>query len=301
MSVAIAGSGDLAKYIVEEFPKAGLRVIVLTRTHKPHLTRQGVQQFITDYSDSSLDEALMGCKALISSIVDTSQAYVDIHLKLLAACQRSILCKRFIPSEFAGNVRDYPDQPAYFRNINEHVRQALGHQREVEWTIVCIGFFGDYVVPARNRYIRNMREGALIDFNNEEFLIPGSLQDSIDITLARDVVKALVALLDGPAWEPYTFISGQRVTWQKIVDIIRERRPKFRVRVKTLNQIIDTFKYGDSDEVVFAQLQLYPASGAAKCPEQEVGNHMQKYFRDVHFHTLKEIWDQVDRDPAIIL
>lgn len=302
MSIAIAGSGDLAKYIVEEFPKAGLSVVVLTRTYKPHLTREGIQQFITDYSDASLDEALVGCKALISTIVDTSQAYVDIHLKLLTACQRSVLCKRFIPSEFAGNVRDYPDQPAYFRNINEHVRQALGQQREVEWTIVCLGFFADYVVPAPNRYIRNMREGALIDFSNGEFLIPGSLQDSVDITLARDVVKALAALLNGPEWEPYTFLSGQRVTWQEIVDVIRERHTKFTVRVQTLNEIIDTFRHGGSDkEIVFAQLQLYPASGAAKCPEQEVREQRQKYFTDVHFHTLKEIWDQVDRDPTVIL
>lgn len=301
MSIAIAGSGDLAKYIVEEFPKAGLEIVILTRTYKPYLTKEGVQQFVTDYSSTSLDEVLRGCRALISTIVDTSQTYVNIHLQLLAACQRSSSCKRFIPSEFAGNTRDYPDQPAYFRNINERVRQALKQQDEVEWTIVCIGFFADYLVPSSNRYIRNMREGSLIDFDKEEFLIPGSLQDSIDVTLARDVVKALVALVNGPNWAPYTFMSGQRVTWQEIVDVIRQKRPGFTVRVNTLNEIIDTLMPGNSEhQITFAQLQLYSASGAARCPEREVAKLKQEYFQDVNFHTMQGIWNQLDNDPTVL-
>ncbi|KAJ9415843.1 hypothetical protein QL093DRAFT_2567483 [Fusarium oxysporum] len=272
MSIAIAGSGDLARYMVEEFPRAGLDLVILTRTYKPHLAKEGVQQFMTDYSSTSLDEALRGCKALISTIVDMSQTYVDIHLQLLAACRRSASCKRFIPSEFAGNTRDYPDQPAYFRNINERVRQALKQQDQVEWTIVCIGFFADYFVPASNRYIRNMREGSLIDFDNEKFSVPGSLQDSIDITLARDVVKGLVAL-----------------------------RPKFTVQVSTLNEVIDTLMPGNSvDDITFAQLQLYSASGAARCPEREVEKQEQEYFRDIHFHTLQEIWNQFNDNKTII-
>ncbi|TVY67834.1 Oxidoreductase swnR [Fusarium oxysporum f. sp. cubense] len=301
MSIAIAGSGDLARYMVEEFPRAGLDLVILTRTYKPHLAKEGVQQFMTDYSSTSLDEALRGCKALISTIVDMSQTYVDIHLQLLAACRRSASCKRFIPSEFAGNTRDYPDQPAYFRNINERVRQALKQQDQVEWTIVCIGFFADYFVPASSRYIRNMREGSLIDFDNEKFSVPGSLQDSIDITLARDVVKGLVALVNGPSWAPYTFMSGQRLTWREIVDTIRRERPKFTVQVSTLNEVIDTLMPGNSvDDITFAQLQLYSASGAARCPEREVEKQKQEYFRDIHFHTLQEIWNQFNDNKTII-
>jgi hypothetical protein len=115
------------------------------------------------------------------------------------------------------------------------------------------------------------------------------------------VVKGLVALVNGPIWAPYTFMSGQRLTWREIVDTIRRERPKFTVQVSTLNEVIDTLMPGNSaDNITFAQLQLYSASGAARCPEGEVEKQKQEYFRDIHFHTLQEIWNQFNDNKTII-
>ncbi|KAK7212662.1 hypothetical protein V2G26_019840 [Clonostachys chloroleuca] len=302
MIIAIAGFGDLTRYVLEEFPIAGHQVVILTRSLKPLLHHPAVCQRVTDYSDESLDEALADCEALISTIVDLSQSYVDVHLKLLSACQRSKQCKKFIPSEFTGNARDFPDQPAYFRHFNATVREALRRQNEVQWTIVCVGFFADYIVPAQNRYIRDMREGSLINYNVKEILVPNSLTDTIDMTSARDVIRGLAALVRAPEWDQFTFMSGEKTSWENIAKLIHRRHPDFVARVKTLNQIIDLLAPGNSDDdILFAQLLLYSASGAATCPEQAVSQQRKKLFGTVTFRSLEDLLSAVEQDPQIIV
>lgn len=118
MRVAIAGSGDIARYFSEEFPKVGLDVVILARSVKPQFeNRPGVTQIVTDYSVPSLVQSLEGCVALVSTILDYTSTFADVHMNLIRACKQSSMCKRFIPSEYGGNLEDYPDQPGfYYRN-----------------------------------------------------------------------------------------------------------------------------------------------------------------------------------------
>lgn len=295
MLIAIAGSGDFAQYISEEFPRAGHEVVFLTRSRKPRLEKKNIRQFITDFSINSLDTALKDCEVLISTIVDLSSTYVEVHMRLLSACERSARCKRFIPSEFAGNVRDYPDQPAYSRGKNDQIRNALREQNEVEWTVVCIGLFADYIVPGSNRYIRDMREGKLIDFDQKKILVPESLDCSIDRTSARDVAKALATLVKRPNWGPFTYLSGEHTTWRGIVATIRKRYPEFVAQVQSLNQIMKSWTSSTSDEdALYYSMQLYTASGAAVCPEHEVKLQKEKFFKNVEFRSMECIWGKVD-------
>lgn len=104
MRVAVAGNGDLARYICEEFTAAGHEVIILTRSHKQQLEQPGVAQFPTDYTIPSLAIPLNGSEVLISTIGDVSPSYVDLYCALIQACQESPTCKWFIPSEFTGDI-----------------------------------------------------------------------------------------------------------------------------------------------------------------------------------------------------
>ncbi|KAH8654291.1 hypothetical protein BGZ61DRAFT_313600, partial [Ilyonectria robusta] len=101
--VVVAGSGDLARYVCEEFTKVG-HELVLTRKQKPQFERLGVSQFITDYTLESLSKPLANGEVLISTISDCTSSYIDVHHTLIQACQQSPECKRFIPSEFAGDI-----------------------------------------------------------------------------------------------------------------------------------------------------------------------------------------------------
>lgn len=302
MKVAIAGSGNLAQYICEEFPQSGHEVIVLTRTIKPLLERHECSQILTDYSQASLDEALDDCDALISTIVDFTTTFTDVHLKLITAARKSRKCKRFIPSEFAGNVQDYPDQPAYFVKTHYPIREALKAQTDLAWTIVCIGLLADYVVPSRNRHIMDMREGNMIDFGKRTFLVPGTGHEPIDLTSARDVARALACLINADNWEPYTYISGDRTTWQKIFGSIQQRYPDFNEVTQSTSQILESLKSAkDEQEALFAILLHFSISGAPTCPREQVHLHRKRFFNGIHFRSVNELLDLVASEPDVIV
>ena len=101
MKVAIAGTGNVARYLIEEFQAYGHEIVVLTRSHKPG--KRSLQQTETDYSISSLVEALKDCDALVSTIADFQNPPVatKVQLDMLEACKQSETCKTFIPSREA--------------------------------------------------------------------------------------------------------------------------------------------------------------------------------------------------------
>lgn len=302
MRVAVAGSGNLSQYISQEFPSAGHETVFLTRTYKSYLEYPRCVQAITDYSQESLDTILGDCDVLISTIVDFSDNFVATHKRLITAAQRSPTCKRFIPSEFAGDVRSYPDQPAYFIKTHFPIRQILKDQTDLEWTVVCVGLFADYVVPAINRYLMDMREGNMIDFVNKRFTIPGTGHEAIDMTSARDVARSLANLINMPAWEPFTYMSGSRTTWSSVIDSIQRQFGSFSVRKKSLRQIIDSIASAQSEEdILFDTLLEFTISGSAALPQEEVQRHKQKYFNNTKFRSYEELLNLVLHEPGVIV
>jgi hypothetical protein len=174
MRVVIAGAGDLARYVCEEFTRTGHHLPILTRSYKPHLEHLGIRQFITNYTLESLATPLAEAEVLISTISDISPSYITVHLTLIRACQQSPKCKRFIPSEFAGDVQAYPDQPGFYYCTREPIRKVLREQTDLEWTLVSIGWLADYVVPAKNRYIKDIGKACPINLADGSIVIPGS-------------------------------------------------------------------------------------------------------------------------------
>jgi uncharacterized protein YbjT (DUF2867 family) len=111
MRVAVAGPGGVGRLFVEELARAGIEFVVLTRSHKAYFDGQpGVlEQRITDYSSpTELAKQIEDCDALVSTIQDQSELYGTLHFALLEAINLSPKCKRFIPSEYAGNTEDIP-------------------------------------------------------------------------------------------------------------------------------------------------------------------------------------------------
>lgn len=151
MRIAVAGSGAMARYISDEFPKYGHEVVILTRSWKEvFASRSHIKQVVTDYSVASLTAAIGNCEVLISVILSYSADFIDVHRNLIQACLASPQCKRFIPSEYGGDLESYPDIPLFYYHTREPIRKALREQTELQWTLVSVGWLADYVVPSKN-------------------------------------------------------------------------------------------------------------------------------------------------------
>lgn len=305
MHVAIAGYGDLTRYICEEFVKAGHVVVILTRSHKPQLESMGVTQAVTDYTLSSLANSLAECDVLISTISDMSSAYTDVHKTLILACQESPRCKRFIPAEFAANIETYPDEPGFYYAPHEPIREILRSQKDVEWTLVCIGWLTDYFVPTKNRYIKDIGEYHPVNWADNKIVIPGTGNEPVDFTWARDVVRGLASLITAPSgsWPPYTFMSGQRSSWNETTKLVQQRyRPDMSIEHRSLHTVAEMIKTAkDEDTLVLADFYLLSISQACAIPSDKVNAHRQQYFPEVRFRSVQDGLSQFDAYPDSIL
>lgn len=305
MRVAVAGYGQLTHYIYEEFVKAGHVLVILTRHYKPQLDSQGVAQAVTDYTLSSLRAPLADCEVLISTISDISSAYTDVHRTLVLACQQSPKCTRFLPAEFAANIEAYPDQPGFYYSPHEPIRAMLRSQTDLEWTLVCIGWFTDYFVPAKNRHIKDIGECHPINWVGDQIVIPGTGNEPVDFTWARDVVRGLASLVEAPpgSWEPYTFMSGERSCWNDTAKIVQQKyRPDSRIEHLSLHTVAEMIKVAkDENTLILTDYYLLSFSQACANPSDKVRAHKEKYFSGVRFRTLQDGLSQFDECPDSIL
>ncbi|KAM5453539.1 hypothetical protein MaudCBS49596_002742 [Microsporum audouinii] len=167
MRVVIAGNGDLARYIREEFTSVGHELVILTRSHKPQLERPGVTQFITDYTLESLAVPLRDSEVLISTIGDPviHRHPPHPHPSLSAESEMQTF---------------HTLRPAFYSRPREPIRKLLREQTDLEWTLVSVGWLADYVVPDKNRYIKEIGVACPINLANSSMVIPGTGNEPVD-------------------------------------------------------------------------------------------------------------------------
>ncbi|KAF4451955.1 f420-dependent NADP reductase [Fusarium albosuccineum] len=175
MKVAIAGLGDVSKYLLEELPKEGHQVVALTRSKKSHVMT--VEQRVTNYSVADLKRHLADCDAVVSAIT--------IHAS-----------ERFLPSVWAGNYEEVSDQPLYAGEDLLPVLHALRAQTAVSWTFFCQGWMVDYILPTNQRHLADFGERWVQDYENKIFTLYGNGSQRVDFTAARDATRAIGVLLN---------------------------------------------------------------------------------------------------------
>lgn len=303
MRVAIAGSGAVTSYFAEELSAAGIDVVILTRSIKPQFENlPGVQQFVTDYSVESILEGIEGSSALVSAILDYTPAFIDVHRRLIEAARKSTTCRRFIPAEYGGNLEDFPDQPGFYSRLQGVIRAELAAQDELEWTLLSTGWFVDYVVPGRNRRLQDAGDAIPVNLAGNSMVIPGNGKEPLDVTAVRDVARAVAKLLWAPAWERYTYISGEKTTWNDIAALVRRKYPDVKVTHRSLNQLIeDIVANPEGEERIIAEYRVFSASHAGSLPADRVAAHREKYFPGIKFRTAEDLMAEVEHNPNVIV
>ncbi|CAK3848600.1 Hypothetical predicted protein [Lecanosticta acicola] len=298
MKVAIAGAGDLGHYIIEELLAAKHEVVVLSRTSKPWLAELPVDFRSTDYSVADLTAALHDCDGLVSAILDYTQKSATVHLALLEACRRSPKCKRYIPSEYGGNIDEYPQQPTFYYPNHEPVRAALRQQKDVMWTLFNPGWLTDYLIPPDLRYIKDIGLFHPVDLQQGTVTIPGDGEDGIAFTPSRDVAKALARLFScEEKWEETIYVCGETTTWNHIAAVLQSRYGRqFTVSYKSRDELEQQVAAAESEgSVLAAQFGFWSISGASKLPQAKLERHKENFFRDVKFRTVEEFLDDAER------
>ncbi|CAF1234366.1 unnamed protein product [Rotaria sordida] len=299
--IAVAGLGDVAKYVVEELNALNsstrpVKIVLLSRENRPWFNQQPNTIFrITDYSITSLTKHLTDVDVLISLVHSNERFYSDAHEAMIAACKASSRCKRFIPSECGGDIERFPQHPEFYVPTHGAIRKLLEEQNEIEYTLFNQGWFMDYFISADRSYIKRILPVWPLDLEKETIRIPGTGEEPVTFTSARDTGKALARLATSDIeWEKYTYIGGETTTWNKVVKLIEKIYPdkKLKITYKTLEELEqDRTKHlhdKDPTELWLAFMDLWNATGASAVPMEKVERQRKKYFADIHFSNIEE-------------
>ncbi|KAL2843161.1 hypothetical protein BJY01DRAFT_215972 [Aspergillus pseudoustus] len=310
MVIAIAGSGDLTRYLVEEFLAASIPVTLLIRTVKPHFADiPNLTQRIVDYNSiDSLTAALTESKAttLISTILtyDTT-AFIETHKNLIAAAQASESVIRFIPSEYGVDIAKYPDQPGFYWETREPIREILQRQSKLEWTLICCGWIVDYIIPLQNRYMKDIGDAFPVNLAEKRMVIPGTGKEAVDWIAARDLARGLVALVRVPLgqWGRYVYLSGERMSCDELAEVVKKKYPdtQFQVEYLSLRTLVNGVRDAEDEfERVEAEYKIVIPSGSAGFEEGVVEKDRERYFPNVRFRGVREVLDAAGEEGVIV-
>ena len=307
--VAIAGTGSFSRYLAEELTANGFNVTIMGRSKKPYFDNMpNVKSRIVDYrSVESIKEALGDdTEVLISAILDYTMELDTAQHNMIKAATESPKTRRFIPSEYGGNVEDYPDQTPFYLKNRGPSRKILSEQSTLEWTIVSTSWFFDWIVPEKNRHFPELGDNFPVNLKDGRFFIPGAGIESLDIVTARDTAKGIVELIKAPygTWDHYTYMSGEKTTWNAVTEKVRRAYPgtDFKRSSISLTQMIDNIVNAkDEMEVIEAQYQIMSVSNAGNFDEKTVAAQHQKFFKNMHFRTVQEVLDAAKQNPDVIV
>ncbi|KAL5341195.1 NAD(P)-binding protein [Aspergillus crustosus] len=304
--IALAGgTGDLGRYLHEELTKDGsYSVVLLTRKDGPPSTLPHTCTCTTDYSEASLVSILNSTRAttLISLIRCANSLFLPLHTTLLNACLKSTTCKRFIPSEWAGNIDDFPDIPASYGKTRAPLRKIIEQTAasDLKWTLFNLGWFMDYFVAPEKSYMKYIEGEFPIDIAAWTYTVRGTGDEPQSWTCGRDVGRAVVELLGSKEdWEPVTYVSGGWGTFNEAAALLERfyDRP-FTKTYRSLEDIASTvrgYEEGpDIDDVGLPEIEQWTVTGATACPREKTLRQREKYFSGVHFLSVEELLQKAE-------
>lgn len=224
-TVAIAGSGNIAQYLTEEFLADGTyHVAIISRTDREFFHKEGVTfHVVPEYSTATVVPVLdkYDTTALISTLQGPDPKwYTSVHETLLASCRESKATKRFISSDYMGNLRKLPGLPRGNSRARQAFRDTLANQKEIQWTLILQGWLGDYWVQDADNtrsYVRNFPNGWPINLEQTHIRVPGTGDEPIGWTATRDMAKAVVKLIGFDEWPDHTYVFGEIGTWNEAI------------------------------------------------------------------------------------
>ncbi|RAL15796.1 MFS general substrate transporter, partial [Aspergillus homomorphus CBS 101889] len=293
--IALAGgTGDLGHYLQEELGNnPRYSVVILTRQSNPP-TPQTANTTIhsTDYSLPSLLSILTSTNSttLISLLRCPDPDYVPLHTTLLAACRLSPACKRFIPSEWAGDIEAYPDLPRAYRRTRAPFRALLAQTQGVEWTLFNHGWCMEYFLPETRSFRRCMPGEFPIDLGAWRYTVRGTGEEMQSWTCARDIARAVVRLLGVKAW-----VSSGRL----IGGLGRSFERAYRSKANIEDDIKKYEDQPDSLELAIAEAEEWTISGATACPKEKTLQQREKFFSDIQFTTVGELLKKAEVEGRV--
>ena len=119
-----------------------------------------------------------------------------------------------MPSEYGGDIGRFPQHPEFYVPTHGPIRAALlqpNAPHGLEFTFFNLGWFMDYFVPSAQTHMKNLGVvWPLHDIEHRRVRVPGTGEEKVSFTSARDVAAALIQLISAADWVRRSSIGTQR-------------------------------------------------------------------------------------------
>ncbi|KAM3512629.1 hypothetical protein MY11210_003723, partial [Beauveria gryllotalpidicola] len=211
--VAVAGgTGKLGRTIVEALlEKSEFAVVVFSRKRDMQLERDiGAPIVSLDYND-------------IASITKTLEDQ-NVHT-LVSAITMGSSVEGTAPPEIslikggdASNHVGKLDSAVHILNAHEELCKVT----DLQTTYFLNGVFMDYWGPKEKTRLSHFP--IVLDIPSNIAAVPGSGNIPVVFTHTIDVAKFVAASLSLSTWEPVTYIMGDKLSWNQVVQLAEEAR-----------------------------------------------------------------------------
>jgi len=259
---AVAGAGNVGKFIIEELVKLKAvgkvsSVEVLTRSpDDPKLKELGVTGLKVDYEDPpSLQAALQGKDVVISTLGRPAFHFQE----LLGQAAKAAGVKLFIPSEFGNPTEGREDSWFAQKNAARQKLKDMG----MPYMLVYNGPFPDFVFNPHMGW----------DLPNGKVQISGKGDTPISFTQRRDIGRFVAHVLtslphEELAWRTFR-IEGDRTTMNKIAAEYEQRSgKKLDLSHRSLEELKEAVKNNPMDVSETLRLDWELGGGVTGTPEQ---------------------------------
>ncbi|RSL57706.1 hypothetical protein CEP53_006377 [Fusarium sp. AF-6] len=241
--VAVAGgTGNLGRTIVEAIIADGkYQVVILAREEK----QIGAKILPVNYADvDGLTKVLEDNN--IETIISTlnTMGVAEPELNLIAAADRAKSTKRFVPSIWGAKYTQEISDSFPIAKAKLAVTAAL-EKTSLEYTSWLTGYFADYyIAPHIPSHMTILR--VVIDMENNAAAIPGTGDVPVAFTYTVDLAKFVAASLSLPKWQPETYLTGDKLTWNQLLQLAETAKgTKFSVTYDP----VDSLKEGKVSEL----------------------------------------------------
>ncbi|KAF7585968.1 hypothetical protein BBP40_009759 [Aspergillus hancockii] len=283
------------------------QVIVFTRGQPksdPLLEKTSQVQVIYD-DVTSLTQTLeqYGVHTVISAIGILSDETAESQLNLIEAADRSLVTKRFMPSEysFVQTKNLLPIDPS----IKYWLEAAdLLAKTKLQYTRVIPGFFMDYWgMPVVRTNLQPFTFG--IDIASCQAAIPGDGNDVLCMTYTYDMAAFMVRLLDEEKWPEFSVIVGDQITYNQLLQLAEQiRGRKFQVTYDNAEQIKEgnvtvppmPAETGYSVEELKETTALVSRLTIARVFDLPVDNRLNARFPDIETMKIKDFLHNAWKD-----
>ncbi|KAF4784193.1 hypothetical protein HER10_EVM0005256 [Colletotrichum scovillei] len=222
--IAVAGgTGDLGRTIVEAILADGkFSVVILSR-------KKEIGACILPVDYSSVDN--------IARVLEEN----DVHtvISTLNNMASAAATKRYVPSIWGAKFRrEYAEEMPIIRP-KILIIDAL-EKTNLEFSAWYPGYFADYYVcPPLESHLTSM--AMVVDVVNNKAGIPGSGDVPVAMTFTSDLAKFVAAALTLPKWEQETYLVGDKLTWNQLVELAEAVKG---VKFDVSHDSIETLKAG---------------------------------------------------------